>query len=203
MKLRLLALPCAILLVAPTHAAPQSFDFKDAKGVNNVLFKLDAPLESISGTATGIAGTVSYDPENPTTLKGAITVATASMRVGNPMMQDHLQGAQWMDAKQFPQLSFEATQIDNVKRAGPDVTGDLTGKLTLHGITREVRVPVKITYLKDKLSARLPNTQGDLLVIRSTFTVKRSDFGINPGAPQDKVSDAVELTLSIAGASPR
>jgi len=33
--------------------------------------------------------------------------------------------------------------------------------------------------------------------------VKRSDYGINPGAPQDKVSDGIEITLSLAGASPR
>jgi hypothetical protein len=45
--------------------------------------------------------------------------------------------------------------------------------------------------------------KGDLLVIRSSFTVKRSDFGIMPGQAEDKVSDAIELTLSIAGASPR
>jgi len=45
--------------------------------------------------------------------------------------------------------------------------------------------------------------KGDLLVIRSNFTIKRIDFGINPGAPQDKVSNEIELTLSIAGAAPR
>ena len=39
-------------------AAPLAFDFKDPKGVNNVQFHLDAPLESISGQATGISGTV-------------------------------------------------------------------------------------------------------------------------------------------------
>ncbi len=42
-------------------AAPQAFDFKDPKGVNNVQFKLDAPLESITGTATGVSGNVSFD----------------------------------------------------------------------------------------------------------------------------------------------
>lgn len=46
-------------------AAPRSFDFKDPKGVNNVQFNLDAPLESITGTATGISGTVMFDPAPP------------------------------------------------------------------------------------------------------------------------------------------
>jgi len=64
-------------------------------------------------------------------------------------------------------------------------------------------VPVQLTYLKDKLAARMPSQKGDLLVIRSNFTIKRSDFNINPGQFEDKVSDAIEITLSIAGASPK
>ena len=60
----------------------------------------------------------------------------------------------------------------------------------------------EVGNLKGKLGQRVPNLQGDLLVIRSSFTIKRSDFGINPGAPQDKVSDEIALTLSVAGASP-
>ena len=62
-------------------------------------------------------------------------------------------------------------------------------------------MPVKLTYLKDKLGARVPNAQGDLLVVRSSFSIKRSDFGLNPGQMEDKVANAIELTLSIAGAS--
>ena len=49
----------------------------------------------------------------------------------------------------------------------------------------------------------MPNQKGDLLVIRSTFTIKRSEFGIKPGQLEEKLSDAIELSLSIAGASPR
>ena len=60
------------------------------------------------------------------------------------------------------------------------------------------------TYLKDKLGARsMGQMQGDLLVVRSKFTIKRNDYGINPGAPSDKVADEIELTLSLAGAAPK
>jgi hypothetical protein len=62
---------------------------------------------------------------------------------------------------------------------------------------------VKLTFLKDKLGQRVPNQQGDLLVIRASFSIKRSEFGIMPGQMEEKVSDTIELTLSIAGASPR
>jgi hypothetical protein len=62
-------------------------------------------------------------------------------------------------------------------------------------------VPVKLTYLKDKLSQRVPKMNGDLLVIRANFDIKRADFNISPGQMEDKVSDDIAITLSIAGAS--
>ena len=60
-----------------------------------------------------------------------------------------------------------------------------------------------MTFLKDQLKARIPGKDGDLLVIRAGFKIKRSDFGINPGQMEEKVSDDIELNLSIAGAAPR
>ncbi len=49
-----------LCLATAAYAAPQTFDFKDPKGVNNAVFKLDAPLESINGSASGITGAVVF-----------------------------------------------------------------------------------------------------------------------------------------------
>lgn len=191
-------------LVAATLAAPQTFDFKDPKGVNNAVFKLDAPLESINGTANGISGTVLFDPANPGALRGKIVVEAASLHVPNPMMKEHLHGKDWLDVAQHQEISFEVTRVAHVKTTGANTTAEVTGTFTLKGVSREITVPVRLTYLPDKLGARTNGRmQGDLLVIRSRFTLKRSDFGINPQAPTDKVADEIELTLSLAGAAPR
>ena len=57
--------------------------------------------------------------------------------------------------------------------------------------------------LKDKLSQRVPGKQGDLLVVRTSFSIQRSDFNLNAHENEDKVSDTIELTLGIAGAAAR
>ena len=88
-KLTLLAV---MALTGAALAAPQTFDFKDPKGVNNAGFKLDAPLEAINGSASGISGTVMFDPENPGATKGKIIVATASLMLPNPMQKQHMLG---------------------------------------------------------------------------------------------------------------
>jgi polyisoprenoid-binding protein YceI len=196
----LLALAC---LNSAALAVPEAFDFKDPKGVNNAVFKLDAPLETLNGNATGISGTVTFDPADPAATRGKIVVASSSMHVGNPMQQQHLLSDKWMDAAKYPEIVFEAKELKNVKTTADTTTADVTGAFTLKGISKDITVPVKFTYLKDKLGQRVPNQKGDLLVIRSTFSIKRSDFGIMPGQMEEKVSDAIELTLSIAGASPR
>jgi polyisoprenoid-binding protein YceI len=203
MKKTLLALIGLTALTGAAPGAPQAFDFKDPKSVNNIVFKLDALLEATQGSANGITGSVTFDPENPALTQGKLAVAAASLHVPNPMMKQHLHGRQWMDVTKYPDITFETKELKNVKTSGAQTTADVVGTLTIKGVAKEITAPIKLTYLKDKLGQRVPNLKGDLLVVRSTFTIKRSDFGINPAAPQDKVSDEIELTLSVAGAAPR
>jgi polyisoprenoid-binding protein YceI len=198
----------AVALVATalvSQAAPRSFDFKDPKGVNNVQFKLDAPLESITGTATGIGGQVNFDPANPESTKGRITLATSSLTVGNPLMADHLRSDKWLDVAKHPTIVFETVALQNIRQQGAQLVGEIRGTLTVKGITKEVTVPVSLTYLADKLGARLgdPKVQGDLLVLRANFSINRSDYGIQAGEMTDKVAETINLSLSIAGAAPR
>ena len=188
-------------LATAVYAAPQTFDFKDPKGVNNAVFKLDASLESINGSANGISGTVSFDPENPAVTTGKIIVAADSLTVPNPMQKGHMHSANWLDVAKYPEITFEAKSLANVKTDGSVTTADVTGTFTLHGVAKEITAPVKLTYLKDKLGDRVPNLKGDLLVIRANFVINRNDFNIQKGKSEDKVAANIDLSLSIAGAS--
>jgi len=203
MKTQLTTLIAVASLGSLALAAPLTFDFKDPKGVNNAVFKLDAPLEAINGSANGISGTVTFDPANPGATKGKLVVAAESLQVPNSMMKGHLHSPMWMDVATHKEITFEAKELKNVKTTGDKTTADASGTLTIKGVAKEVSVPVSLTYLKGKLGQRVPRMEGDLLVIRANFTVKRSDYGINPGAPEEKVSDEISLTLSIAGAAPQ
>lgn len=198
---RFTALASVLALAGSLSAGPQSFDFKDPKGVNNVQFHLDAPLESISGQGTGISGTVAFDAAKPAATTGRIVLATASLTVGNPTMLEHLQGANWLDAAKHPEIVFELKRLDQVVANNGVVKGEATGVLTLKGVSKEVTVPVTISHLPGKLGARLnqPDLKGDLLVVRAQFAINRSDFGIQPGQYADKVSERIDLTLSLAG----
>jgi len=193
----------AIATSTLAQAEPLTFDFKDPKGVNNVVFKLDAPLESINGTASGISGTVTGDPDKLETITGRIVVAAETLHVPNPVMKDHMHGEKWLDTKANAEIVFDLKSVSNVKRDGNSGTADVSGTFTLKGISKDVTVPVTITYLPGKLKARGGDVDGDLLVIRSNFTINRSDFQIQAGQSADKVAENIEVSLSIAGASPK
>ena len=112
-------IPSATFLVVAAifcHAQAEelSFDFKDPRGVSQVAFSLDAPLESINGTAKGIAGTVLVDPDNLSTARGKIVVATKSLVVPNPIMRMHLLSKDWLNARSNPEISFEIKKVGRV-----------------------------------------------------------------------------------------
>lgn len=203
MKHTIAVLAAAATTLSAVQAAPITFDFKDPKGVNNVVFKLDAPLESINGTASGVSGTVTVDPENPGSATGKIVVTTESLKVANAMMQEHMLGEKWLNAKANPEISFEIKKISDIEKDGTKGEADVTGIFTLNGVSKEITVEAKVSYLPGKLSARMPGKEGDLLVIRAEFEIKRSDYNIQAGQNTDKVADEIELELSIAGSAPK
>ena len=181
-------------------AQPSSFNFKDPKGVNHATFNLDAPLESISGSASGVSGTVLFDPNAPEEISGEITIDAGSLIVPNDSMQQHLHGNQWLDTKKYPSITFTVKKVSEGITAQNGIQLKTTGIFTLKGKSKEITVPVAFVYLPGKLTARSNGKmKGDLLVIRSQFSINRSDFSIKPGQHLDKVSEQIDVKLSVAG----
>ena len=181
--------------------APIKFDFKDPKKVNNVIFQMDAPLESINGSGDSLWGTVTFDPSDPSATRGEIILDAKSLHVGNPVLKEHIHGKDWMNVEKFPAISFKLSKLENVKKQGIDVLADAKGKMTIRNVTMEMVIPVKFTYLKGLLEKR-NRVPGDLLILRSRFLVKRDDFEIRAGEKLDKVANEIEISLNLAGAAP-
>ena len=187
--------------LSSSHADTIHFDFKDPKNVNNIIFQMDAPLESINGSGDGISGTVKFDPEKPELTKGEITLSAKSLHVGNPLLKEHMHGKDWLNVEKFPSIRFSLNQLNDIKKEGIHFIANAHGKMTIRNITLDMNVPVKLTYLKGMLEKR-NRVKGDLLVIRSKFSVKRDDFNIQAGQKLEKVANEIELSLNVAGAAP-
>lgn len=203
-------IPSATFLVVAAifcHARAEelSFDFKDPRGVSQVAFSLDAPLESINGTAKGIAGTVLVDPDNLSTARGKIVVVTKSLVVPNPIMRMHLLSKDWLNARSNPEISFEIKKVGRVTKKSADASEvEVMGAFTLNQVTKEILTKADVIYLPGKLGETTNNKiHGDLLVVRSNFKIRRSDFGIRAGEFLDKVADEISLFVNLVGSAPR
>ena len=114
-------------------------------------------------------------------------VKAASVDTGNEKRDQHLRSSDFFSAKQFPLITFKSTKV-SAKEGEEDIL-EVTGDLELHGVKKSITVDVEVT-------GRAKGKEGESLIgFESTFTIKRSEFGMTYG--MGPVSDDIRLTVSI------
>ncbi len=153
-----------------------------------VLFSvLHLGFTNYYGNFSGVSGSLSVVPKQPSSMAVSISVPIASVSTTSPKLDGELKSADWLDATRYPTMVFRS---QTVTPTGP-ATADVTGTLTLHGISKPVTlhatfVGAGVNVLDKK------ETVGFAL----SGTLKRSDFNVTKYVPL--VSDDVTLTISAA-----
>jgi polyisoprenoid-binding protein YceI len=180
----------------------QTFNFEDKSGRNQATFTSQAPLEDINGTASGISGTVSFDPANfAKTLKGKILVQVASINTGIELRNHHLQSANWLDAKNYPSVSFEIVSVYDLKQVADNkLEFKIKGNFSAHGITKEVTADAESSYLIES-EATQKRAPGDLLGVHAKFNIKLSEFNVDNALIGNKVSENIEIGVNLVGSN--
>lgn len=190
--------------VNPCHAKFGTvFYIADPMGRNTISFASRAPLEDIIGTTNQIVGYVVFDPQNPTKgARGQFAVATASLKTGIPLRDGHLQSEDWLDAKAYPEISFGIEDVKDTKVVNETPTYktyemNVVGPFSLHGKTKQIEFPVRITYLPESEQTR-QKLPGDLLAGRASFEVALKEFEIKgaEGVVGSKVSEMITVDVS-------
>lgn len=192
----------AIVTPSAAQAEPTSFDFQDPKGVNGVVFVLDSKLEPITGMVGGVGGTVSYDPADPTSLAGEVTVDLAEISMINDGMVKALKGNDWLDfsGKFVATMTFNKVLSHEPKDEESNML-EVEGTMSFGEINLPMTVMVDVTHLPDAAKDRGAAKSGDLLVLRSMFNVSRLDLGIKPDMGTDKVGEDITVMVPIVGYS--
>lgn len=196
--LSLSAISAAISAVVSASSFAADFDFNDPKGVNTIVFSLDSELEPIMGTADGITGVISFDPAAADSISGSLSFPTKSLSVPNARMTGVMHGEDWLNADKNENVSFVITSVSGAKTEGNTTSVTLTGDMTVAGVTKSLTTPASFTHVAGGAKARGAG-DGDLLVLRTKFSINRSDYGIKPGVVLDKVAETVELSVAIVG----
>jgi polyisoprenoid-binding protein YceI len=185
---RLAAAVAVWALAAPGVSAAAEADYAVDAVHSTVLFRVKHMGTSYAfGRFNDVSGRFGLGDE-----AGAVDVVakSGSIDTGNAKRDQHLRGADFLNAAQFPEIRFKSTRVEKVS-AGSDAFR-VTGDLTLHGVTRPVTVKMERTGAnKDMRGTPIAGLYGE-------FAVKRSDFGMK--GMIGPVGDEIRVTVSLEGA---
>ena len=220
MKAFRIMIACAVLVVftggsiiglatgfSNAAAGTKKVTFDNRVGANQIAFESSAPLEDIKGTANDISGSIMLDPANIEATTGMITVKVKSMETGIKKRDGHLMSSDWLDEARYPTITYSIKSVKNVKRVSNDnsksvVEGVATGDFSLHGTTRQLDVPITMTYIREseKTKERAP---GDLVMVQGEFSIALKDFKVEgtKGTVGSRVGETIRLKANLFGST--
>ncbi len=112
-------------------------------------------------------------------------IDVASINTNNRLRDDHLRGPEFFETKKFPKIEFRSTAV---KHDGASEKFVVTGTMSMHGVEREVEMPVTMVGVG---KGPMGKTRGGFA---TKFTIQRSDFGI--GSMHKVIGDQIAITFS-------
>jgi polyisoprenoid-binding protein YceI len=164
------------------------------KAHSEAIFQVRHLLSKVRGRFSDFEGTIDFDETNPEASSVNFTVHTKSIDTNEADRDTHLRSADFFSVDQFPTLTFRSTKI---ARRG-DNRFDVTGDLTMRGVTKTVVVPVEyLGKAKDPWGNEKVAFEGEV-------PLNRKDYGLTWNAALETggflVGDEVKVNVSIQAA---
>ena len=174
----------AALTMAATSAA-QAGTWKIDPNHTSAQFSVrHLGVSTVRGAFTKVSGSATFDPADPSKTALDATIEATSVDTRVEMRDNDLRSPNFLNAAKFPTITFHAKQTKSAGAGKLQITGDLT----IHGVTKEVVLDV------DGPTAPIKDPGGNQRIGASASTkVKRQDFGVN-GLPA-VVGDEITITI--------
>jgi polyisoprenoid-binding protein YceI len=188
MKFRTLAV--AAFLVTASSLFADTFNVD--KVHSEATFQVRHMMSKVSGKFDDFSGKINVDRAKPSASSVEFTIKAASIDTGNADRDKDLRSANFFDVEKLPELTFKSSTIVPSKKK--DVY-DVTGDLTIHGVTKHVTLPVEFNgFGKDPWG-------GERAGFSLTTTINRKDYGINWNKALDNggvlLGDEVTININI------
>src|SRR4051794_15587714 len=124
-------------------------------------------ITNVRGSFSNIQGEIQWDAANPAKSSIEATIDTSTVQTNEAARDTHLKSADFLDAEKFPTMHFKSTKIEPTGDGELNISGDLT----LHGVTK----PVVLKVEGPTASGKDPwgNTR---IGASATTKIKRSDY---------------------------
>lgn len=178
-----------------------TFSFTDSMGRNQTTFFSETPLEDITGTASDVSGSVTFNVDDISTMKGMITVKVASINTGIELRNNHLRSANWLNAETFPGITFEIIKVESIQSiTDTKLKANVIGSFSVHGVAKQITAETELQYLveSEQTKKRAP---GDLLGVNAKFKINLSDYGVENSLIGNKVAENIDISVNIVGSN--
>ncbi|MFO0663064.1 MAG: YceI family protein [Polyangiaceae bacterium] len=150
-------------------------------------------ITNVRGEFQKLAGTVKYDAKRPEAAAVEVEIDVASIQTREEKRDAHLRSADFFDVEKFPTIKFSAAGITGATKDGFELTGDLT----IHGVTRKVTLEVEGPTAPSK------DPWGNTRIgATATTKIKRSDFGMTWNNVLEAggvlVGDEIKVSLDVS-----
>lgn len=136
-----------------------------------------------------VFGSFELNEKNPSASSVEIEIDPASVNSGVKKRDGHLKGPDFLSTKQFREFSFESTSVKRLSKGRFEVKG----QLTLRGVKKPLTVIVESTGEgKDPWG-------GYRAGFKTSFDLKRSEFGMTYGLSNDLVGDTIHIDFAVEG----
>ncbi len=160
----------AVLTFALTAEATLAETYVVDASHSSVDFSIRHLVGRTKGRFGDFSGTIGYDAAKPEASSFSGVIQVKSIDTGNERRDGHLQSADFFDAGTYPTITFESKEVISTD----ENTLGLKGKLTMHGTTKEVTLPVEI--LGTGTNPRGGKAQ---IGLETNFSILCSDYGVN------------------------
>ena len=137
-------------------------------------------------------GTLVFDEQHPANSSVEVTLPLDRLDTHVPALDEHLKKPDFLNADQYPVVTFKSTGVQPLGGNKFKVTGNLT----VHGVTR----PVVLDATLNKVGPH-PMTKAPSIGFDATASIKRSDFGV--GAYVPNVGDELTIRITTEGSVPK
>ncbi|WP_117214181.1 YceI family protein [Allorhizocola rhizosphaerae] len=151
-----------------------------------------AMVTKVRGGFNDFEGTGYLDGSDPAKSTVSVKIKTESIDTRNAQRDGHLRSNDFLDIPNYPEITFVSTAA----RQADDVTFELTGDLTIKGVTKSVTIPFTFEGAsKDPFGH-------DRVGFEGSISILRSDFGITWNAALETggvlVSDKIVLEFEVS-----
>ncbi|MBZ9708589.1 YceI family protein [Mesorhizobium sp. ESP7-2] len=187
LRIALLATTIAWLPPAAETAAAGTFEIDPVH--SGIAFFIDhLGFSQVIGIAKEFSGSFAFDAARPTESNLEVSVKVAGISTNNVQRDSDIQGADWFNATEFPQITFVGREF----KAADAKSGTIKGDLTIAGVTKPVTLDV--TFNKE---GQNPWDKSHVVGFSARTSIKRSDFGMK--AALGMIGDEVSLLIQVEG----